>query len=130
MRGIVKPEHFGRTAFVALAALALAMLTLVPPGYMIAGGANASPTRIVICTGHGPVLTAVDLGKTAPTKSRKAGGPCAFAAHVSAAPLSAQPVTAAAWPLSLASSAPLASQVAIGRGLAAPPPARAPPIAL
>src|ERR1700752_755426 len=60
VRSVLKPEGFRRTAFVALAALALAMLALVPPGYMIAGGANASPPRIVICTGPGPVLAAVD----------------------------------------------------------------------
>ncbi len=129
MRGIFRSNAILRTAFVVLAVVALAVLVLVPPGYMIGGGDDASgPVRMIICTGHGPVEAAVDFGKAPPAKNSKESGPCAISAHLSAAPTSAPHIVAAAGQLDSAPIALPASQVAIGRGLAAPPQARAPPV--
>jgi hypothetical protein len=101
--------------------LALLAQVLAPQGFMVArqGGLPA----IVICTGHGPVLSRDDLGGH-PVKSPKAKPDmvCGFAGHglgLAASP----PLTVAnamAWspPVLIASSADLAP----GRGLAAPPP--------
>jgi hypothetical protein len=108
------------------ALVALALLVLVPPGFMVA---SDGPARITICTGHGAVESSLDLsGKSAPANHGKADAPCAFAGH--AAPLArapAAPIVTAAWTLVRASAALPASQIAPGRGLAAPPPATGPP---
>jgi len=121
----------GRGAFALLAGLALALIVAVPPGFMVGGGDEA-PAHIVICTGHGAVEAAVDLaGKGAPAHRGKAEATCVFAGH--AAPLTPTPVAPAiaiAWILTVAPRAIPASQVAVGRGLAAPPPARGPPTSL
>lgn len=131
MRDISRLNAVLRRAFVALAVVALAVLVLVPPGYMVGGGTASGPVRIVICTGHGPVTAAVDLGKSAPRNGGKAGAPCAFATHgACAAPIPAPPNVAAAWSATPASVVAQASQVSFGRGLAAPPPARGPPVRL
>ena len=114
----------------AFAALALAVLVLIPPGYMIGGGKSSGPTRIVICTGHGPVATIVDLGRSAPAKRGKPGAPCAFAAHAGWAPIPAPAVLVATWKPVSGRAPILTSQVSIGWGLAAPPPARGPPALL
>jgi hypothetical protein len=119
-----------RAAFAALAFIALVVLVLLPPGYMVGGADKSGPVRIVICTGHGPVEAAVDLGKTPPTKNGKASTPCALSAHGSAAPISVPPRIAAGWPLETALITFPVSRSFIGRGLAALPPARAPPISL
>jgi hypothetical protein len=109
------------------ALVALALLVVVPPGFMVAGD---GPARITICTGHGAVESSLDLsGKGAPAKRGKADSPCAFAGH--AAPLAqapAAPAVTAAWTFARASNALPASQIAPGRGLAAPPPATGPPV--
>jgi len=122
---------FGRGAFALLACLAVALIVAIPPGFMVGGGGEG-PARIVICTGHGAVEAAVDLaGKGAPAHRGKAEATCVFAGH--AAPLTPTPVAPAiaiAWILTVAPRAIPASQVAVGRGLAAPPPARGPPTSL
>jgi hypothetical protein len=132
MRGGGMWRGIGRGAFALLAFVALALIVAVPPGFMVGGGGDGGPARIVICTGHGPVETALDLGgKGAPAHGGKAAAPCAFAGH--AAPLTPTPTAPAiaiAWSLTAAPQAIPASQVAIGRGLAAPPPARGPPSSL
>jgi hypothetical protein len=104
-----------------LAMLALLVQVLVPQGFMVArqGGLPA----VVICTGHGPVLSRDDLGGH-PVKSPKAGADmaCGFAGHglglAASPPLMASQATVWSAPLLIASSADLAP----GRGLAAPPP--------
>jgi len=109
------------------ALVALTLLVVVPPGFMVAGD---GPASIIICTGHGAVESSLDLsGKGAPAKSGKADSPCAFAGH--AAPLAcapAAPAVTAAWTFAAVPAALSASQIAPGRGLAAPPPARGPPV--
>ena len=112
-----------------LAVLALALQVVVPPGYMV-GGAADGPARIVICTGHGPVDAAVDLGGSkAPARGKTSPMPCVFAGH--AAPASLAPLTPSItvpWTRTLSTDVPLVGHVFVGRGLAAPPPARAPPV--
>jgi hypothetical protein len=110
-----------------LAVLALLVQVLAPPGFMVAR--ERGQPAIVICTGHGPVLSRDDLGGH-PGKAPKSrpDAVCGFAGHgagVTASALSAVS-TSAPWssPDPVASNADLAP----GRGLAAPPPpAQAPP---
>jgi hypothetical protein len=101
--------------------LALLAQVLAPQGFMVArqGGLPA----IVICTGHGPVLSRDDLGgHPAKSPNAKPDMVCGFAGH--GLGLAASPplmvARAMAWspPVLVASSADLAP----GRGLAAPPP--------
>ena len=116
-----------RGAFLALAALAIALQVLIPQGFMLSGAADHA--ALVICTGHGPLVAAADAGKSkAPAHKGKADAPCPFAGHGagSTAPPSAS-AAAIAWPAHAAVTLPRPRQVFIGRGLAAPPPARAPP---
>lgn len=130
MRSNARTRYIFRAGFAVLAFVALAMLVLVPPGYMVGGADRSGLVHIVICTGHGPVETAIDLGRTSPTKNGQPSAPCALSAHASAPPLSAPPAIVSAWPLEPAPLALPASRSFIGRGVAAPPPARAPPVAL
>jgi hypothetical protein len=120
----------GQGAFALLTCLALALIVAVPPGFMVGGGEGSA--HIVICTGHGAVEAAVDLsGKGAPAHRGKSEAPCIFAGHAAPlTPTSAAPQIAIAWLLTAAPQATPDSQVAIGRGLAAPPPARGPPSSL
>ena len=120
-----------RRAALSLVALALTVLVLVPGGFMIAGGGSGRPISIVICTTHGPVTTVADLGKGTSHKDGKTSQICAFAAHgamASQIPLSTK--LAVVRPVRLTAYLPQTSQVAIGRGLAAPPPARGPPLSV
>jgi len=117
-----------REVIFPLALLAFGLQLLVPPGYMV-GGQDGGPTRIVICTGHGPVNAAIDLGKPAPARGMKTDTPCAFAGHAAPASLGpAGPALAIAWKGFEAVQAIPRDQVCVGRGLVAPPPARGPPV--
>lgn len=117
-------RDIGRELFLAFSLVALTLQVAVPPGFMVGGDDGA--TRIVICTGHGPVNAATDLGHA--SNSGKSRVPCAFAGH--GAPANLGPtalIVAAAWAPRPADLATPADQVSIGAGLAAPPPARGPP---
>jgi len=120
-------ERRAAPASLVLAFFALFLNLAAPPGYMVArqqGGVG-----VVICTGHGPMT----LAGGDPSSDHKTGktahdSACAFAGHGLA---SAPP---ALWVLGAAPFAPAptigahASDLAPGRGLAAPPPpSRAPP---
>jgi hypothetical protein len=116
-----------------LAILALALQVVVPPGYMVGGGGADGPARIVICTGHGPVDAAFDLGgPKAPARGKHGEASCVFAGHAAPNTLAPPgPAIAAVWPRRAPLVVTLADQVCVGRGLAAPPPpARAPPFSL
>jgi hypothetical protein len=112
--------------------LALALLTrlLIPAGWM--PGANASGFRLELCSGFGPpppamLKAAEDVAKR--LNGSKHGGKdrangdqaCGFGAlalgweAISAPAIAAPGIAAAAWPFRTFS-------VAVGRGLAAPPP--------
>jgi hypothetical protein len=114
----------GREVFLALSAMALALMLVVPPGFMVGGGDG--PARIVICTGHGGVDSVRDLGHA--PKGGKASPACAFAGHGAPPTLGPSGPSISAWlALRAALVAIPVDQVRIGAGLAAPPPARAPP---
>src|SRR5271166_87189 len=70
----------GRAWTAGLAALALFVQMLAPPGYMVAR--QGERAAIVICTGHGPALALADLtGQPAKAPKPKPDAPCAFAGH-------------------------------------------------
>jgi len=119
-----------RGLFAGLAGLALAIQVLLPPGFMFADS-KASPLSVVICTGHGPLLSPQGLGvpfQTPPGKS-KARVPCTLAAHLGGAPPLALSATTVAWAWTPAPASARRPAVFVGRRLTAPPPARAPPAA-
>ncbi|HEY7900390.1 MAG TPA: hypothetical protein VIC25_04320 [Caulobacteraceae bacterium] len=113
-----------------LAVLALALTVLVPPGFMVGGG-DTGEVRLVICTGHGAITSALDLGgHGAPRRNAPSHGPCIFAGHGAPARIVAPtPLRAIVWTPAAAPIGARPVQVRIGHGLAAPPPARGPPAA-
>ena len=113
-----------------LATLAIAFKVLVPAGYMVSTApTNDLPFQIVICTGHG--MEVIDPGQVldpsgkdhAPSQKPGHDAPCPFAAHGATAP---PPCLVAASLVQFseyrAAIVPVATHVAPGRGLSAPPP--------
>jgi hypothetical protein len=122
MRAIMAGSASGRRFAVVLVAFALAMRLLVPIGWM----PSADGRSITLCTGMGMVEAWVDakgdLHEKAPLKPVKAGEPCTFAA-LAAALVVPDAMPTLAVPEAVATPALLpALAVAVGRGLAAPPP--------
>lgn len=119
----------------ALAALVLAAALLlraaVPAGYMFAPAQDGRTLAVTVCTGSAPQQIELALpGKGSTQREHEAkDGPCAFAglgtlaANADAPALALPPEPSQAAPLP-----PLA--VAIGRGLAAPPPPQTGPPSL
>lgn len=118
--------------FLTLAAIAVALKVLVPPGFMLATDARPDVVPIVLCTAYGAKLVHVDADQAPPTDhhdgKKSHDAPCAFTGHAAA------PLTPIAAPFTYPGVAPLAHQLeppvaaAPGRGLAAPPPpSQAPP---
>lgn len=130
-RGLDSAGRGGRIAF-ALVALALLMRLLVPVGWMPAAEQGFA---ITLCTGEGAVSAWVDdkgeIHKGKPA-AEQTSHPCIFAGFGVALDLPS--FTAIGAPLLLAAEAlpPFARfVVAIGQGLAAPPPpSTGPPIIL
>ena len=111
----------------ALAALALAMQLLLPPGFMVSGP-SAGPPAVVICTGTGPLVHGRDLDPGhAPAGKAKGGGPCALAAHAAGPPPMAPPMTTVAVAWLIPPTPDHRPPTAIVRHLGVPPPARGPP---
>jgi hypothetical protein len=111
--------------FLALAALALMVQVLVPPGFMLS--ADAAQPTLVICTGHGAITVS---DRDHPAKAPKPGAdkPCAFAAHGVATPPPQRLVLPGAGFAPTQQAQAVAFDLAPGRGLAAPPPpSRGPP---
>jgi len=111
-----------------MAAVALLMLVAAPPGFMI--NSSGQGPALVVCTGHGPLLTAkANLGHGGQAPKSRADNPCLFAGHMAApAPsLTTLPVvTRVTYP---ARRIARLTDLAPGRGLAAPPPpSQGPPI--
>jgi hypothetical protein len=125
LRGLHHRSGFGQ-ALAALALLAMVVRALVPTGFMLAPVGPHQVLTVTLCSGHGPVETQIDLGRSAPQKGDPGGGkshdaPCAFAAvaHLSAP----QALHAVSAPLLAFVSTETALQLSTpGRGLAAPPP--------
>ena len=120
-----------------LAFLALALNVLVPPGFMPGRAEDPAGFPLVLCTSHGAVTIdgAALIGTPSPSKKtpdQNSGHdmPCAFAGH--GAGLATPDLAAFEAVEFIAYAAPAAptlnSNLAPGRGLAAPPlPARGPP---
>ena len=111
----------------ALAMLALVLQICVPGGFMVSreGGAPA----LVVCTGHGALITVAD-NHGAPAKAPAGDhGVCAFAGHGAAtfdAPVAVPAVITIAF-TAAPTNAP--ADPTPGRGLAAPPPpSQGPPL--
>ncbi|QUD88868.1 hypothetical protein [Phenylobacterium montanum] len=128
MRGALRTWLTDRRGL-ALSLVALLLQVLVPAGYMVADGQQGP--AIVVCTGHGPLLAAGDLGHPGKAPASRPDAPCAFAGHGALAP----PTVTATLAPSPVSYAPalnaIFADLAPGRGLAAPPPpALGPPAAI
>ena len=115
--------------FVALAALALLVQVLVPQGFMV--GAAGSTPGLVICTGHGPLLSLDSPSHPGKAPKSSSDAPCGFAAHgAGAAPPSPISVAEASYAI-IADIVAQHQKAALDRGLAAPPPpSHAPPVDL
>jgi hypothetical protein len=126
--GLTRIER-GMAAFAAI--LLLAVQLAIPPGFMVARGADGP--ALVICTGHGPIMThAQESGLPGKAPHSKSSPACPFAGHGGAAPL-APPVFIPTTTSSAAVDGAHAIGVDLtpGRGLAAPPPpSQAPPLPL
>ena len=104
-----------------LAVAALWLQGIAPAGFMVAR--QDERATIVICTGHGPARTLADLtGSPAKAPHSKPDTTCAFAAHG----VGATPQLAALVAIPFVRTGPPVSRpqsdLAPGRGLAAPPP--------
>jgi len=121
MLGTRQWDEAARRWAVGLALLALFLQGAAPAGFMLAR--EDGRATIAICTGHGAAFSLADLaGHPAKQPRSRPDAPCAFAGHgVAAAPplaaLIASPVGRSAPVLVLEPS-----DLAPGRGLAAPPP--------
>ncbi|MBC6983277.1 hypothetical protein H8B08_16145 [Caulobacter sp. 17J80-11] len=116
-----------------LAAVAIALKVLVPPGFMLATDARSDVVPIVLCTAYGAKVVHIDADQAPPSDDDHGGktphdAACAFTGHA------ASPLTPVAAPFAYAGVALPAhrfdapSAPAPGRGLAAPPPpSQAPP---
>lgn len=128
--GLNRFADLRHAAFLTLAAVAVALKVLVPPGFMLAADTGRD-LPIVLCTAYGAKVVHVSPDQAPVPADDDRGGhdaPCAFAGHAAApTPPTAAPFThprPVTEPLRVA--APLAT--APGRGLAAPPPpSQAPP---
>ena len=124
------PPLPSRHALILAVGCALMLRILIPAGWMPI--ADAHGLRIVLCGGTGPVEAQVDHAaeghhpaahhKKSDDRTSHTDQPCAFAGM--ALPWTGTDLAALPLPFALAALAsPLAAElVAIGRGLAAPPP--------
>lgn len=123
--GIRNGSLMPRPVALAILGVALLLRVLIPTGWMPSHGADGV-TRITLCTGMGAVDAWVDAAGTVhdkkPVDKGGADQPCAFAglamlADVPDAAVEPPPVEYAA-----PSDSAFPTSVAVGRGLAAPPP--------
>ena len=125
MRGIALGIDTWRgRAALALVALALLLRLIIPAGYMPVAGKGYA---ITLCTGQGAMTAWIDadgkVHKSTKWPDQKPEHPCTFAGFATALHLPdltggvILPIAAATTPL-----ASRIAEVAIGRGLAAPPP--------
>jgi Protein of unknown function (DUF2946) len=109
----------------ALIALTLAVRIIIPTGFMPTAYADGM-MRISLCSGMGPQTAWLDksghIHKDAPGKGQHDPQPCGFGALAFGAETPDAPAMVSLPPLDRAAIGLPRSTVAIGRGLAAPPP--------
>jgi len=124
-----------RHVYLTLAALAIALKVMIPPGFMAAAQSNGLPFAIVLCTSQGAVTVQAAEAlphhgdqDQAPAKSAH-DSPCAFAGHgLGAPPPALHDVGRAEFVVYQPTVPQTAIGLAPGRGLSGPPlPARGPP---
>ncbi len=128
MNGAWRKLSVGQGWFAVLATLALLVQVLVPQGFMVSGEPGAA--GLVICTGHGPLLSLDSHGQPAKAPKQAADSFCGFTSHSGTA---GPPPSFALADFSVEYTArPAARRLASapGRGLAAPPPPSQGPPAL
>jgi len=108
-----------RLGLAVLAAIALALKVMIPPGVMIAENRGGFP--LVICTGHGPLDLSGDANPSHGKKSTT-DAPCAFSGHAATTPPASFVVSDAVGLVYLPPAIDRRGDLAPGRGLAAPPP--------
>lgn len=140
-RAFISRRGVFATVLLGLALLAGIARGVLPFGYMVNVGLKPGEIAIVLCATHGRDAAALDL-KTgavrpldapAPAAPGKPGAdpPCLFAAAALAAPPENAPSIAAPVGRFAAAADARVAAVAIGQGLAAPPPpATGPPVSL
>ncbi len=116
----------------ALLALTLAMRVIVPSGFMPTTGTDGM-VRISLCTGMGPQTAWLDksgqVHKEAPGKGQHDPQPCGFGVLALGTDVPNEPAVEPLIPLNVSAALLPNFAVAIGRGLAAPPPpSTGPPI--
>lgn len=118
--GTAKPVGRMRGFALALVALAILLRIAIPAGWMPSTGGIG----ITLCTGYGPVRVTMALPGHHDGKADAAARehPCAFAGFVTALAEPADVFAAVLPPAVAAVFAPALLSVAIGHGLAAPPP--------
>lgn len=132
-----------RRCFLALAVMALAVRALVPAGWMTMPSADGT-VRLTICTGTGPIAATPAMAHEVRAMSDMGSGmgsgmgpapphhgddapthpdhPCAFTGGVLAAALPVLIQPPAPPPVATAIRLAATRDLAVGRGLAAPPP--------
>lgn len=125
-----------KTAFAAIALLAIALRAVVPAGYMIAPRAEDGAVVMALCSEHGTTQVRIDLrtgevladaaGKGAAQDgndpvSKKWSAPCVFAMAATLAPPEFGPGVPHRIDAPMV-AAHVVAHLAPGRGLAAPPP--------
>ena len=117
-----------------LAAIALALQVMVPPGQMVGPPTNTLPFDLVLCTGQGAVVIspgeALSNGPDHKAPSKRAhDSPCIFAGHGVGAPPPTWIDVGLAELVAYEHRPPVEiADMAPGRGLIGPPlPARGPP---
>jgi hypothetical protein len=120
-------DRIGGCVAACLAALALFLLVAVPPGVMVEPS-DGGP-RIVVCTGHGPLLVgSPESSKPGKAPKQPQSGVCAFAGHGGSGAIPSVFAPTPACFARVARAAITERDLAPGRGLAAPPPpSHAPP---
>jgi hypothetical protein len=121
MQGMWLSQAGARRWAAGFALLALLVLVLIPPGFMVSR--QDDHAAMVICTGHGPASSVADLvGHPGKAPSSRHDAPCVFAGHAIGAAPSLMAMIAR--PIMPTTQLPLAVHfdLAPGRGLAAPPP--------
>ena len=121
--------HHHRAAAALLLAAVLALRVIVPGGWMV--DRSGGELTVALCTdaSGGQVLVTIPLGDDTPDPHEGKQAPCSFTALAGLADLPQATALVQPLPVRIA-PAHLSADVAIGQGLAAPPPPQTGPPAI